>query len=314
MSTMRDLNSALLRLRFSATVAAVLLLSACAQFQKGPVEIPDEGVQFLDIDGWRIRFETHGELGQPLVFLHGYGSSLSDWRGIIPSVCETNRCLLLDLPGFGWSDKLKGRYRPADLAVVVAKAMDEVGMQRAHIVAHSWGSAVALSLALGQPKRVLSLCLTGAWVYYDQLTSFFLWARAPGLGEALFTLFYDEQPELRYRAVFHKPDQHVKDEKIDRIRDVLDMPGFKRAALQAARDQNLETLETRYSSVHQETLLIWGREDKVSLPFYGHRLHGDLPYSRLELLPGTGHAPQIEAPRAWARLLLDHLQRQEGEL
>ncbi len=289
----------------AARVALIAVIAiGCARFQEGPVEIPEPDLNFVEIDGWRIRVESHGERGSPVVLIHGYGASLSDWREVIPSLCETHRCLLLDLPGFGWSDKYAGRYRPADLAAVVGRVMDAHGFPSAHVVAHSWGSSVALALALDQPGRVRSLALTGAWVYDDQLNTFFHWARVPGIGEVLFTLFYDEQPELRYRMGFARPADHVTDEKIARIERVLDLPGFKRAALQAARDQELDALETRYPRVSQEVLLLWGDQDQVSLPFYGWRLHGDLPRSRMVLLPGAGHMPQIEAAVAWSREVL----------
>lgn len=290
-------------------VTLVLLSLACARFQEGPVEIPEPDLRFVEIDGWRIRVETHGDQGSPVVLIHGYGASLSEWRPILPRLCAAHRCVLLDLPGFGWSDKYAGRYRPADLAAVVGRVMDALGVPTAHVVAHSWGSSVALALALDEPRRVRSLCLTGAWVFHDQLNTFFRWARVRGIGEALFTLFYDEQPELRLRMGFAHPEAHVTDEKVARVARILDLPGFKRAALQAARDQNLEDLEGRYPEVDREVLLLWGDQDRVSLPFYGWRLHGVLPGSRMVLLPDAGHSPQIEVPELWAREVVDFLAR-----
>lgn len=295
-------------------LVAALAVAACAQYQNAPMEVPEKDVRFVDVDGWRIRVERWGEKGSPVVLIHGYGSSLSDWKEAAPLLCADHQCLALDLPGFGWSDKYKGSYSPAHLASVVAKTMDRVGFERAHVIAHSWGSSVALALALGYPDRVESLTLTGAWVYFDQLTSFFLWARVPGLGEALFSLFFDEQPELRYRMVFSNPDRFVNYDKLDRIKKVMKLPGFKRAALQAARDQNLEDLEKDYGLVGQETLLIWGEDDVVSFPFYGRRLLGDLPHARLVILPGCGHAPQIESAEIWGRTVLEFLESQDRRL
>lgn len=280
---------------------------ACAQFQKGPFEVPDKDVQFVDVEGWRIRVQRVGTRGSPVVLIHGFGSSLSDWKEVAPRLCADHQCLMLDLPGFGWSDKYEGVYTPARLASFVLRTMDAVGFRTAHVVAHSWGSSVALALALEHPERVDSLTLTGAWVYYDQLTSFFLWARIPGLGEGLFTLFFDEQAELRYRMVYSNPHRFTDYERVERIRRVLKLPGFKRAALQAARDQNLEELEKDYGLVGQDTLLIWGEDDHVSFPFYGRRLLGDLPRAQLVVIPGSGHAPQVESAEIWGRTVLDFL-------
>jgi pimeloyl-ACP methyl ester carboxylesterase len=293
--------------------AALVVLGAvgCAQFQQGPFDVPEEGVSHVEVDGFRIRYETVGAAGSPVVLLHGYGASLSDWERVAPELCARHRCLLLDLPGFGWSDKYEGDYSPRRLARFVAALMDHFGFAAAHVVAHSWGSSVALALALEAPARVTSLTLTGAWVYYAQLNSFLLWARVPALGEALYTLFFDEQPEIRYRMVFYDPEPFVEDAKIARIKRVLQLPGFKRAALQAARDQDLETLEPHYHTVTQPALLVWGAEDRVARPFFGERLVTDLPNAALKVIPHSGHAPQLETPAAWLGHVAPFLARED---
>ena len=61
--------------------------------------------------------------------------------------------------------------------------LGQLGVEDAAVVAHSWGSSVALELALQAPGRVRGLALYDAWVYEEQLPAFFLWARAPGVGE-----------------------------------------------------------------------------------------------------------------------------------
>jgi pimeloyl-ACP methyl ester carboxylesterase len=166
---------------------------------------------------------------------------------------------------------------------------------------------VALSLAHAYPEKVGRLVLVGAWVYYDQLPSFILWSRVPVLGEALFTLFFAEQPEMRYKQVYFAADEHVKEEEIEVMERGLEWPGVKRAALQAARDQRLEELEPFYPEVTHETLLVWGEEDRVSFPFYARRLASDLPHARLVFVPHCGHVPFVESPSLFADLVLEFL-------
>ena len=290
-------------------VLTALLACSCAQWQMGPadIDVPQE-TRFAEVDGWRLHIRLEGDHGPPVVLLHGYSSTLFEWMSVAPAICAHHRCLLVDLPGFGWSDKREGDYSPSALAGFVLAVMQQQGFDSAHIIAHSWGAAIALALAYQHPERVRSLVLVGAWVYYEQLTSFMKWARVPGLGEFLFTLFFDEQPEMRYEQVYHEPELHVREEDVVKMKRFLKRRGVKRAALQAARDQELEKMARYYPEINHPALLIWGEEDKVSLPFYGHRLAGDLQDSQLVFLPRCGHVPHHEATMAFASHVLTFLQ------
>jgi pimeloyl-ACP methyl ester carboxylesterase len=174
------------------------------------------------------------------------------------------------------------------------------------VVAHSWGSAVALALALAHPQRVRRIVLVGAWVYDAQLPPFFRWARAPGVGEALFTSFYQERPGERFPQAFEDASG-IPQELVDAIEESFRRPGTSRAALAAARGQCFLQLEGRYPSVRQPTLLVWGAQDRVARLRHGERLARELPDARLEVLQGVGHFPMLEAPGRTRSLVREFL-------
>jgi pimeloyl-ACP methyl ester carboxylesterase len=297
-----------MRPRLATTLSLLWLLCACARFQEGPSDVPvPPGTAFVEVDGWKIHARTVGEEGDWVVLLHGYSASHLEWMQVVPALCSHFRCLLLDLPGFGWSDKRKGDYSPARLARFVDGLMAHFGIESAHVVAHSWGASVALALAHDFPGRVRKLALVGAWVYAEQLPTFFRWARARGWGELLFTLFFDEQIEARYELVYFEPNRHIKQEEIDALKRFMKRKGVVRAALQAARDQRFETMQPWYREVTNETLLLWGEEDRVSDPFFGRRLAAELPDSSLRFMPRCGHLPHHENPDGFLALLLPFL-------
>ena len=80
----------------------------------------------------------------------------------------------------GWTDRPEGDYSPEAQAKLVLRLLDQRGVSRTAIVAHSWGSSVALAASMQAPERVTKLALYDAWVYEEQLPTFFHWARAEG--------------------------------------------------------------------------------------------------------------------------------------
>lgn len=288
------------------------LFCACASWQRPgqPLGVsPRPGGRIVEIPaGPAVYVEVRGdERAQvPVLLLHGFASNHEVWDPVEPALRETRRTINLDLPGFGGSSRFEGDYSPSALAAYVGQVLDSLGARVVDVVAHSWGSSVALALALAQPGRVRRLVLIGAWVFDEQVPPFFRWARAPLIGEALFALFYRERPEDRFPLAFEDP-RLVAMPLLDAIRRSFERPGTIRAALAAVRGQCFLQLEPSYPRVHQPTLLLWGSEDRVSRPRFGERLERLLPRARLEVLRGVGHFPMLESPHRTRALLVGFL-------
>jgi pimeloyl-ACP methyl ester carboxylesterase len=83
---------------------------------------------------------------------------------------------------------------------------------------------------------------------------------------------------------------------VEQIRASHQRPGAIAAALAVARGMDLDTFDKQYSKIHQSSLLLWGKQDTVALPFYGKRLVSELPKAQLVLLDRCGHLPMLEQP------------------
>lgn len=296
--------------RIAATCAAAAILAGCASFHADPIPAPTPSplpTQILTIDGVALRVLAEGPADAPaVVLLHGFGSSLETWRELIPALTPAHRVIALDLKGFGLSARPPGDYSPEAEAALVRGVLDQLGVDRAAVVAHSWGSSVALALALASPERVTRLALYSAWIYDEQLPPFFRWAKADLIGEALFALYYKERPDERMARAFFDPER-VDDAYVERVEAELDRPGTVAAALAAVRGADLVRLAAGYSRVQQPTLLVWGREDRVSPLHFGERLAADLPQATLRVFPRCGHFPHVEAREASTAALLTFL-------
>jgi pimeloyl-ACP methyl ester carboxylesterase len=282
-----------------ALLGSALFGTGCLSFHRGPLPGAPKDASYADIDGVRIRYKDEGQ-GPAVVLLHGFASSLETWETVTPTLKKTHRVLSLDLKGFGWSERPEGDYSPAAQAKLVLGLMKLRGIEHADLVAHSWGSSVALATTLADPKKIERLALYDAWVYEDQLPTFFLWARAPGVGETLFALFYDQRSDERMAHAFYDK-KFITEPFVEAVDRALERPGTLAAALAATRGQHFADVESKYRTVRNKTLLLWGREDEVTLLPYGERLSKDLPNAKLVVYPQCGHFPMIEAASASTR-------------
>lgn len=276
------------------------MMTGCLSWHTGPMAGEPKRAAWVTVDGVRVRYTDEGK-GPPVVLVHGFASSLETWAGVRKELAPHRRVIALDLKGFGWTDRPAGDYSPTAQARLVFAVLDKLGVaEPAAVVAHSWGCSVALAMATAAPQRVAKLVLLDAWVFEDQLPAFFLWARVPLVGEALFSLFYDQRPVDRMALAFFDPHV-IKQPLADAVLRALQRPGTKQAALAAVRHQGFAAAQVSYPQVRQPTLILWGDSDIVAPLRFGRRLLATLPDARLIVYPRCGHFPTIEASVATRR-------------
>ncbi len=280
-------------LALALILAAAPMLTGCPSFYAGALPGEPRTAKYAAVDGAHVRYLDKGQ-GPPVVLLHGFASSLETWDLVVPELARTHRVIAVDLKGFGWSDRPEGDYSPAAEARLVIKLLDQLGVKRAAFVGHSWGSSVTLALALAAPERVSRIALYDAWVYEAQLPTTFLMARADGLGELLFSLFYDQRSDERIALAFYNKEL-VTEPLVEAVELSQGRPGTTAAALAAVRGQRFTEQEARYRTIDKPVLLLWGREDVVTTLKFGERLARDLPHARLVVYPQCGHFPMLEA-------------------
>ncbi|KCV81439.1 hypothetical protein ATO10_12559 [Actibacterium atlanticum] len=114
--------------------------------------------------GHVIHYQQTGQ-GPDVVLIHGLFCNIAFWWfRVAPKLAETHRVTALDLRGHGFSAMTGEGYRAVDLAEDVTELMTHLGIKDAHLVAHSFGGAVALAVATTAPDRVSKLTLADAWV------------------------------------------------------------------------------------------------------------------------------------------------------
>ena len=282
-----------------------VLLAGCPQFHAGALPGAPADATFVDVDGVHVRYRESGR-GPAVVLIHGFSASSDSWLPVIPALAANHRVIAIDLKGFGWTSRPDGDYSPAAEAKLVWAVLDKLLVADVAIVGHSWGSSVALEMAVAQPQRVRRVALYDAYVYDDQVPSFFRWAEKPGLGELLFGLYYSERMEDRVPLAYHD-DRWVTQARVDHVDAELSKPGTTAAALAAARQHHFGKLHAALRSFTRPVLLLWGEDDQVTPLRFGQRLAAELADATLDVYPRCGHLPMVEANRASTRDLVAFL-------
>jgi pimeloyl-ACP methyl ester carboxylesterase len=258
----------------------------------------------------RLHVEELGR-GPPLVFLHGLGGSGYSFRFLIGPLARHHRVILLDLKGFGASEKpFDTSYAPGDHARLVAAFLRQQRLNGVTLAGHSFGGSVALLTALelnrGEPGRIRQLILMNTPAFPQTLPrtqSFLTLPVLPYLALGLVP------PILSTRAAL-KTTRRMTAEPTDidaiAYAEPLYEPGGRHAMVATARA--IAAFDGRlaiplYRTLRQPTLLIWCRQDPTVPLASGERLASTLPQARLAVLEQCDHAPAEEQPRETLNLM-----------
>lgn len=267
--------------------------------------------EFVDVGGARLYYYAAGTrgVGEPIVFVHGFPSSSHLWAEVVPLVPKGHRIVVLDLLGYGRSDRPGGRgvgiRAHAERMVAL---LDALSINYACVVGHDLGGAVAQTLAIRWPARVSRLCLIDSVAFDD-------WpGREVKLARAMLPLTRHLPPTwllsiLRTDLMRGYGDPERGARSIERYvhpfasaegRDAL---VSHLAALDAAETR---ALEPRLKDIVAPTAIVWGDADPFLPAEIGRRLQAAIPGATLDVLPGVRHFSPEEAPERVARTL-EHL-------
>jgi 4,5:9,10-diseco-3-hydroxy-5,9,17-trioxoandrosta-1(10),2-diene-4-oate hydrolase len=255
--------------------------------------------------------------GLPLVMLHGGGPGASAWSNFgaaLPAFARTFRTLLVDQPGFGGSDKppvVGNYYRFA--ADRVVSLLDELGIDRVHLLGNSLGGGTAMRLALTHPDRVGRLILMGPGGL-----SLNLFHADPTEGVQRLMDFGANPTREALRAFIRTMVVNqalVTDELVEERFADATAPGAQEAMRSMGMSfWNPDTAEDgmlwrEAHRLRQHTLLTWGREDRVNPLDGAFAALKLIPKASLHVFANCGHWAQIEAADEFAEISTAFLAR-----
>jgi pyruvate dehydrogenase E2 component (dihydrolipoamide acetyltransferase) len=285
---------ALLAVVADADVSDAQIDEAVAAFQRDFVpaaaDAADTGPQPHKriVGSHTIRYLKQGDGGVPVLLIHGFGGDLNNWLFNHAELAARRAVWALDLPGHGESSKPLQAGTLDELAQYVTAFMREEGIERAHLVGHSMGGAVALQIASLEPQRVASLALIasaglGREIDADYIDGFVAGTSRNTLKPHLLKLFAD--PALVTRQLV---EDMVKYKRLDGVNETL----AKIAATTFGGGVQQHVYRDRLAELAPRTLVLWGSEDRIIPALHAQELPAGV---QSHVIAGKGHMVQMEA-------------------
>lgn len=240
----------------------------------------------IKANGLNIFYREVGK-GDPCLLLQGFEMDHRGWALQIPALREHWRCISIDNRDVGQSDSAPAPYGVADMAADALGVLDALGIQRAHLVGHSLGGAIAQEIAIAHPQRVHRIVLISTYIAMGPRD------RAIAEARKLFRarLSLAEYYSATFPWVYSDADYAVPGQ-VEAIRQ------------QAAANPNPQPYDAfcrqcdavlshnssdRIGRITAPTLVLTGDADLLTTLEQSERLRDAIPNARLQVIPGGGH-------------------------
>jgi pimeloyl-ACP methyl ester carboxylesterase len=256
----------------------------------------------LDVKGVMLNWRVDGGGDVPLVCIHGVGSYLEAWNGVVERLKDRFAVLTFDLRGHGRSSRVKGRYEIDDFVRETLALADHVGFATFHLAGFSLGGLIAQRLALTHAERLQKLVLlstvAGRTPEERQSVRGRLSAlmasdasahHAASLSRWLTEDFQDRNPEVIAEL---------------RKRDAENDRDCYASAYRVLAETDFGGILDRITC---PTLIVTGEEDQGSSPRMARLMHEQVQRSQIAILPGLRHSILTEAPARVAEVMADFL-------
>ena len=301
----------MIRLSTFLILTFALLLSGCMQPYRGVEGTAFENLDYpftvkkvTVLDGIEVAYADEGSGGTPLIFIHGLGSYLPAWLHAVNGLKDDYRCIAIDLPGYGKSDKGAYGYDMTFFSDAVVGVMDGLGLEEAVLVGHSMGGQIAMSVALRYPGRVERLVLAAPAGLEPFTEGEKQWFREVMTVDGV-KLTPPQQIRANLTGNFYNMPESAEFMVTDRIamRGAPDFEWYCYAVVRSVHGMVDEPVYEVLERITQPTLIVFGEHDNLIPNPY---LHGGrsaeigrigltrIPNSTLTMVEDAGHFVMFE--------------------
>jgi pimeloyl-ACP methyl ester carboxylesterase len=266
------------------------------------------------VDGLRTVLAESGpsDAREAVVFVHGNPGSARDWHDLMGRSGEFARSLALDMPGFGRADKPRDLAVPVEgYATFLTSALNELGVERAHLVLHDFGGPWGLGWAGLNHDAFASAVLmnTGILVGFELHSTGRLWAR-PLVGELVMAA---TTRGAFTKALSQGDGRPLPREYIDQMYDDYDR-ATRRTVLRLYRnrpdDDVLRAASGLFRGLDRPALVLWGGKDPFVPLRHAEQQRESFPRAEVKVLDESGHWPFADDPEGVADAVIPFLRAQ----
>lgn len=248
---------------------------------------------YVQVNQTRIAYQDQGQ-GLPVIFIHGFPLVHAIWDLMVPFLVDGIRVIAPDLRGFGQSDAPEGVYSMRLMASDIAGLMDQLGLPQAVLVGHSMGGYITLAFADAFPQRLLGMGLVATRASADTVQQ-----RKNRFSTA------DQVAEMGADVVAESmPPRMTKNRELQlALKAMIQQlnPVGLQGALKGMAER--EDFVTSLPVMNTPAAVVVGDSDEFCKVEETREMAGLLPRGVLQVIPGVGHLPMLEAPQATAEAL-----------
>ena len=247
-----------------------------------------------------------GTNSPPILLLHGFDSSILEFRRLIPLLAAQKETWAVDLLGSGFTERLPDiTYNPQTIREHLYSFWQTLIERPVILVGISMGGATAIDFTITHPEAVQKLVLVNSVGFSG---GFPLGTKLPDIAIALMVEFWRQR---RIQGLFWGKnlgwlDFHTEDVIRCAALPSL-MPNWTKALNDFTRSGGYYQLKERIREISKPTLILWGEKDDVIGTKDAEVFQKAIALSRLVWLQGLGHSPHWEKPELVARLILEFI-------
>jgi len=257
-------------------------------------------MSLIKIDDIEIYYEVHGD-GEPLVFIHGLGSSSAGWKYQLEYFSKHYQVILVDVRGHGQSSITNNQYSIKQFASDIAKLMSRLEIEQYHIVGLSMGGAISFQMALDVPDSIKSMTIVNSWPDFtlqnvkEKLGMAFVYVLVKlfGLKSIVDKVAESLYPNNQNPALFDEFSQQF-------------LANDKNSFLNARMALTRWSIMSELAKIRCPTLILAADQDYTSVAFK-EKFTKLIAKAKILIVPNSHHALPVEKPDEFNPYLLDFL-------
>jgi 4,5:9,10-diseco-3-hydroxy-5,9,17-trioxoandrosta-1(10),2-diene-4-oate hydrolase len=261
---------------------------------------------YVDTPAARFHYTKTGQ-GPPVVLIAGGAQWQYSYRDTIPVLAENHTVYAVDLPSQGYTQAaVNFSYTIPAMADAIGAFLDAMGLEKASLVAHSWGGAWSLSFVERYPERVDKLVLLDSPGLNKEPASQTAVFGVPVVGEVVVKLMRRADFETSLRSAFAHQER-VTAEVVDENWAWMSRPEQREAFLELVRSQDYGPLDQGLGRITASTLIVWGQDDQWLPASYAREYGRRIPGAEMKVIPDAGHNVHEDNPAQVNPLLAEFL-------
>ncbi|OKH27477.1 alpha/beta fold hydrolase [Chroogloeocystis siderophila] len=244
-----------------------------------------------------------GHGGQPILLMHGFDSSVLEFRRLLPLLAVKNETWAVDLLGFGFTERIENlALSPNTIKTHLHCFWEALIAQPVILVGASMGGAAAIDFTLTYPEVVQKLVLIDSAGF----------SAGFAMGKLMFPPFdrlateFLRNPKVRNsisRAAYKNKNLASVDAQLCAALH-LNMPGWNQALIAFTKSGGYTSFKDKLAQIEQPTLILWGEDDRILGIKDADKFQQAISDSKLVWIKDCGHVPHLEQPQIAAEYIL----------